>query len=254
MIDEPPALEGAINFRDLGGLATTDGRRVRRGLVYRSGSMHGLTAADQRVMAELGIRTVFDLRSNPERNKYPLATSDEWPPFHWSRDHLHGTGNIEALRRMPGAGREEARQRMLHLYQVIPYDHSDSYRELFTRLADGEVPLVFNCAAGKDRTGVAAILLLDALGVARDAILADYLASNAASEQIWQRYGRGDNWSDERERWAPLFCCDADYAAALFARLESEHGGPAGYRRDVLGLDAAAEQRLRDRLLSDEGS
>src|SRR5207302_9781201 len=135
--------------------------------------------------AGLGIRTVFDLRSNHERDRHPLAASDDWTPALWARDYAHGSGDLASLRDRVDARPELARQMMVELYREIPYDHSDSYRALFRHLLDGHVPLVFNCAAGKDRTGVAAILLLDTLGVAREAILADYLASNAAADKIW---------------------------------------------------------------------
>ena len=240
-------LEGGFNFRDLGGYLTADGRRVRSGKVYRSGSMHALTEADQRAIASLGIRVVFDLRSNHERTHSPFVASEDWPPVYWARDYAHSSADLRRLQ-TPDASADHARELMLGLYRDLPFDHADSFRALFETLAAGDLPLVFNCAAGKDRTGAAAILLLDALGVPRETILADYLATNHVRDTIRERLG-GEFDEAALQVWAPVFGCEPAYAETLYASIESAHGSFAAYRRDILGLDEALEQRLRDQLL-----
>lgn len=132
-------LEGGRNFRDLGGYLTSDGRRVKWRKLFRSGSMAGLTAADYGSLSSLSIKIVCDLRTAQE---------------------------IEAELSTP----KMARAAMIQGYRRLPFEQVPAHRELFRRLAAGDVPLVFNCSAGKDRAGTAAALILSALGVLRDAL------------------------------------------------------------------------------------
>jgi protein-tyrosine phosphatase len=143
-------LEGAVNFRDLGGYRTSDGRYVRWGLVYRSNDLAGVTVTDYQYLGSLGIRLVCDVRTESERTRSPTRWIGPVPEF--------VTAPIE-----PGG------------YEHYLTDHAAQYALILHRLAAGDLPAVEHCSGGKDRTGVFSAILLTALGVPRDVVVQDYL-------------------------------------------------------------------------------
>lgn len=246
-------LQGGHNFRDLGGYPTASGGRVRSGLVYRSGSLAELTPEDQQRIARLGIMVVCDFRSNHERESRPSRWPDRSVIELWTRDHETSVGDlIEALRE-PGASAAAIRHRMIASYRTLPYEQADSYRALFQRIAAGRLPLVFHCSAGKDRTGIAAALLLSILGVPRDTVIDDYVLTERFHEGLCRlvladptaaRYRHVD-----REIWEPMLRAERAYLETAFETLEQAHGSVAGYLRDVLGIDDAMQATLRSKLV-----
>lgn len=247
--DRALPLEGAFNLRDMGGYATADGGRVKRGMLYRSGTMSMLTEADERHLAGLGIATVCDLRRPGERASHPTRWCEPAGVHYWSRDYTESSGVLGDVIRDEDATPAAMRDAMIRVYQVIPTDHAPSYRVMFDRLLGGHVPLLFNCAAGKDRTGVGAALILHALGVPRDTILEDYLLTNSHAD--FSRYvtGRSNAMARLARRApdviAPLFAADADYLAMMFETVERDFGGMDAYLADAIGVDAAARAELR---------
>lgn len=245
-------LEGSFNLRDMGGYAAADGRVVRHGVLFRSGMMSMLTEADERHLAGLGIATVCDLRRPGERRREPTRWCEPAGAFYWSRDYDQTTGVLGELLRgaMPTA--EGVRGMMIALYPEILVDHAPSYRFLFERLLGGHVPLLFNCSAGKDRTGVGAALILGALGVPRETIVEDYLLTNDHAD--FSRVLKRDDPDLARYRGLdeevlrPLFAADTDYLAAMFDSLDRDHGGLDAYLH-AIGIDEPARMRLRDQLL-----
>jgi protein-tyrosine phosphatase len=245
-------LEGGFNLRDMGGYATEDGRTVKRGVLFRSGVMSLLTEADEAHLASLGIATVCDLRRPGERRREPTRWCEPAGVFYWSRDYSESSGVLTELMRgaMPTA--DAVHQMMVDLYPEILVDHRLSYRFLFERLAAGHVPLLFNCSAGKDRTGVGAALILSVLGVPRDTIVEDYLLTNRFADfgRIMARGG------DDYERYTkidpavirPLLAADASYLDAMFASLDRDHGGIDAYLAEI-GVDGDVKTRLRGLLL-----
>lgn len=255
-IDTPPRLlplEGGYNLRDLGGYAAADGRRVRHGMLYRSGMMSMLTEADEAHLASLGILTVCDLRRAGERHRDPTRWCEPAGAFYWSRDYTESSGVLTDL--MGGNIRSASQMRatMIALYRVLLVDHAPSYRFMFERLTGGHVPLLFNCSAGKDRTGVGAALILSALGVHRDDIFEDYLATNHFADHrrlISRSRDRVERFAQvDPEVLAVLMAADADYLAEMFASLDADHGGIDAYLAGI-GVDEAAKMRLRGLLLA----
>ena len=245
-------LEGGFNLRDMGGYATVDGRTVRRGLMYRSGVMSYLTEADERHLASLGIGTVCDLRRAGERKRHPSSWCERVGVHYWSRDYTESSGVLGELLRGTLPDAAAVRAKMLHLYPELLVDHAPSYRFLFGRLAEGHVPLLFNCSAGKDRTGVAAALILSMLGVPRETVFDDYLLTNRfadfgrlfdASRGGYDQYG-----SVDPEVLRPLLAADADYLDAMFESLDRDHGGLDAYLA-AIGVDDRAQGLIRERVL-----
>jgi len=241
-------LQGGRNFRDLGGYQTADGRRVRWGRVYRSGSMAELTPEDCQHLATLGIRLVCDLRTRSERESAPSAWRDAAAPRYWHRDYELSFGDLVRVMRSGTPSVEALRETMIGAYRQLPIEQAPSYRELFRHLAEGEVPVVIKCSAGKDRTGVAAALLLGALGVTREQILADYVLTNellAQSRFSGQRAPQGLSLDAIRT----VMRADPAYLQAALAAIEAAHGGIEGYLDDVLGIGRDALQAIRAQLL-----
>lgn len=245
-------LEGGYNLRDMGGYVAADGRRVQQGMLYRSGMMSMLTETDEAHLVALGILTVCDLRRVGERNKEPTRWCEAAGALYWARDYSESSGVLSDLMRGKATSGAEMRDIMIALYRDLPADHAPSYRFLFDRLLGGHVPLLFNCSAGKDRTGVAAALILSALGVGREDVYEDYLLSNehADHNRLIDRLGeRGRRFRDAADLVTPLMAADPDYLSAMFESLDRNHGGIDAYLAG-LGVDDAAKARLRDLLLS----
>lgn len=178
----PLPFEACENFRELGGYTGCGGRHVKYGAFYRSPALANIkTPADRARFEELGVRTVFDFRSEKERT---LAPDPAFP----------GVVNIPASAMLAEDGsemdfdlekllRSEDGIRMLtegvhESYARMPFGNP-AYRALFGAIRAGQTPILFHCTAGKDRTGVAAALILKALGVSREDIVEDYLLTNA---------------------------------------------------------------------------
>ena len=258
-------LEGGRNFRDLGGYPTLDGRRVRWGRVFRSGTMVGLTDDDYEYLSALGIRVICDFRSADERTSEP-TTWRATPAIEYrtwdSSDTANATGpGLGELLARPDASAGQVSAWMRDSYPGYLERYKTAYRDTLHRLAAGELPLAFNCSAGKDRTGTAAALVLSALGVPRDVVLQDYVLSErvvdfeaemAAREPDGARREGGplDYLTASRaELVRPLLRSDPAYLRNTFASLDETYGGIMGYIRSELEIDDAELERIRAALL-----
>jgi len=242
-------IEGGVNFRDMGGGATDEGRQMRRGRVYRSGTMHAITDRGLDAFAALGIRDAFDLRSNAERTARPSRLPGDSVAYHF-HDHDRFTGNIfQTLKAFAGANVDGA-DLMRNVYRRLPYEFAESYRWLFQLMLRGNGPVVFNCAAGKDRTGAAAALLLATLGVSKADIYVDYLKTEEVFDLIVDMFltgPRGVLVSDvKRTLWEPVMHSDPTYLDAMFAAVDEQSGSVSAYFENELRIDPA---ELRARLL-----
>jgi protein-tyrosine phosphatase len=198
--EKPSVRLGSLaNFRDVGGHATRDGRRVRTGILYRSGALDGLEPADAEALERLGIRTIYDLRTRAEWDQRP----DRMPrgARHVGLDVLdglqHGTPTrIMALMADPAAAREhlgEGKGADMFFGQYRGFVALEAarraYGRVFADLTDPACrPALIHCMGGKDRTGWAAASLLLLLGVPDGDVLEDYLASNTYLRPGFQQF------------------------------------------------------------------
>ena len=250
-------LEGGHNFRDLGGYETADGRRVKWGKIFRSGVMSDLTDADFTYLNRHGIRVVCDFRSTDERGSEPTVWRCQNQITYLTWDYENAAGVLrQALAGLVSA--ERVRRNMIAFYEQMAYDHAEKYRALFDHVAEGELPLVFNCSAGKDRTGGAAALLLIALGVPTETVVEDYQLTELVvdqqkvlarsrrlmSQNVW---GFLQSLPDD-VRW-PLMRSDPEYIHTMLTTLAARHGSVLGFIENELGVDAAKLERIRDHLL-----
>jgi protein-tyrosine phosphatase len=246
-------MEGGHNFRDIGGYRTREGRHVARGLVYRSGTMSELSDSDHAVLDALGLQLVCDLRSTGERARRPSRLPDAVTFEIWARDHEMSTGDLMQIVKLPNASAERVRGVMIEAYRNLAYEQAPSYRALFRHIADGALPLMFHCAAGKDRTGIAAALLLDFLGVARTDVIADYSLTDrffSRGCELVSKDPLGNRLAGvDPQIWEPMMRADPAYLETMFATIEERHGSAEGFLRDELALDSAALDSIRARLL-----
>jgi len=241
--DQAPALlEGASNFRDLGGLPAGPGARVRTGLVYRSDHLGRLVPADRERLRALGVAHSVDLRGSAER----VLTPYELPGLTVEHLGIEPTvvRRLQALQAAGRAvGRAEAVTVMNDTYRDFVSLHAPVFGRLLARLAGHQAPLVFHCTAGKDRTGVAAALLLGVLGVHRDDVMADYLLTN-------ERYRREARLEDAApaEVLDVLWSVQPVFLQTAWACIDERFGGLEAYLAGPAGLAPALQDRLRERL------
>lgn len=247
-------LEGGRNFRDLGGYATADGKRVKWGKVFRSGTMAGLTPADYQYLSKLGIKSVCDLRTKHERSAEPNKWVEAANIAYWTRDYDMSDGDLGAML-SKGTTAEQMKQAMTAMYRELPVEQAPAYRDIFQRLAGGEIPLAFNCSAGKDRAGTAAALILSALGVPDETVFADYAMSEKVLDfDKMMRESRGSEALGPMAKLPPeviqpLLASDPAYIKAAFASIREKYGSVPNYLRDELGVTDAQLAKLRNDLL-----
>jgi protein-tyrosine phosphatase len=238
-------LEGGSNFRDLGGYLTADGRTVRRGAVFRSAHLGGLTDADRLAIGRLGVRTVVDLRGVDEAAETPHRI--DGLECRIVGAHIEpGVG--EKIRGALADGSANPFVMMGFLtdhYRDYPRRCAPGFRTLFATLSDGaHRPLVFHCTAGKDRTGFASALLLTLLGVPWETVMEDYLRTN----DLWIGHiGRFPELDIDTR--AAIIEARTPYLEAAFEVVRSDFGGPEAFAEKALGLDAKARDRLKADLL-----
>lgn len=236
-------IEGAINFRDLGGYSTQNGGTVRRGLVYRSGMTQHITENGLRdLAAELGIRTVVDLRSAHELELDGLARFDSVGIVHRHAPVMSGAvhspaASAESMRQLLSGELTWATQ-----YMGMVASGGEAFRALFETLAEGGTPLVFQCAGGRDRTGVAAALLLATAGVDDDAI--EYLVPHRAHFARFR-----DSAGMTAEEFERLTATRGNAMEEFLAALRKAYGSTAGYL-SAIGVDDQTLTKVRDNLVS----
>ena len=241
--DTVVALQGASNFRDVGGLRGLDGRTVRRARVYRSDHLGRLDERDHAQLQGLGIAHCVDLRGRAER----LALPDRLPGIVVEPMGIEPTVLRRVRERLAlgnGLSRSETVGLMCETYRDFVHHHGPTFGRLLTRMAEPRTPLVFHCTAGKDRTGMGAALLLSALGVSRDDIMADYLLTN----RLYRRDARVEEAAPP-EVLDVLWQVQPDFLHAALHAIDTDFGGMAAYLAGPVGLDAPTLQRLREQLL-----
>jgi protein-tyrosine phosphatase len=255
-----PELAGVRNFRDVGGLPTVDGRRVRHGVLFRSGHLAHATQDDAAFLASLGLHTIFDFRNAADQKlegpdvelpgvrnvNLPLSDPADGAEF-WK---MVRDGDLDQLRTILADGR--GADRMIASYRMIITQRTAEHSQVLRSLAEDSVPALMHCAAGKDRAGLSIAVTLLALGVERDAILDDYLKSNAKHRRykVHRSNPSASAYSPEvMELLDPLFDARAEYLTAAFETIEETWGGVEAYLAQGLGITPETRERLQERLL-----
>jgi len=238
----PSMLQGASNFRDVGGYPTQSGQRIRRGQVFRSDHLAALTPADLACLQELGVRHSLDFRGVTESRltPYNIAGVERVPlaiePTVIGRMQALVAQGIEPTT-------DETVDLMRETYRDFVNHNAATFGRFLKHLLAHATPQVFHCTAGKDRTGFAAALLLSALGVDRATIEHDYLLTN-------QLYRRDPNMEGKGPAHVMqvLWQVQPAFLHAAFEAVDQQ-GGMQAYLHGPIGLDTQELQGLRERLL-----
>ena len=237
-------LQGASNFRDLGGYALADGRRVRRGRVFRSDHLADLTANDLQRIEDLALRHSIDFRGAAECAERPYRIAG------LTRVELTIEPTVvRRLRERMTAGHvpsvDETVAMMCETYHDFVHEHGATFGRFLRHLLSHRTPVVFHCTAGKDRTGFAAALLLSALGVERDTIMQDYLLTNQLYRRSHTLEGSGPAHVME-----VIWQVQPVFLQTAFDAIERDFGGMAAYLAGPVGLAAHDVEQLRALLLT----
>ena len=258
---ESQGISSAPNLRDIGGYLTRDGHRVRTGIVYRSSALHQLAGGDAAAFARLGIRTVYDLRSDPERQaqagQLPKGTN------YVVADVIGGAvrggfaqltemlTNPALARELLGDGRGISMWTDLYRDFVRLDSARDAYRRLFTGIA-GEVnrPALYHCSTGKDRTGWATAALLLLLDVPYELVMKDFLRSaiylRPLVEPMTDAFAAQGG---DPELLQPFLGIVPGYLDAARDEVSRSFGTIEGYFAVGLNVDATMQKALREALL-----
>lgn len=246
------ALPGTWNFRDIGGIATADGS-IRPGIVFRSAALAELDPTGVQNLQNLGVTDVFDLRGHAEiardgADRVPGSVTVRVAPFHPEDDEapVH-----EVLDDAPLPRTQEDRVRAYYGAMPVFAPAQQSVGDLLRTVAAGSGGVLVHCAAGKDRTGWAIATLLLVSGADRDAVLADYLLSNAAIDSLrsWMRVHYGDTFLADDE----VLGVHPSYLQAGWDAADRHFGSFDGYLK-AIGIDDDIVRRLRRRLVDADGS
>ncbi|WP_433593139.1 tyrosine-protein phosphatase [Nocardia sp. CA-145437] len=233
-------LDGATNFRDIGGYRTTDGRTIRTGLVYRSNGLDKLTDADLAKLNTAGVTLDVDLRNGSERSGAPdrvptgaqykvadVVSFDSGISFHEFPVITLGRAVIDGLIN----GSSDLKMSIQYPFMVDFHGSDVAFGALLRSIAGNSGgATVYHCTSGKDRTGWATAVLLTVLGVPRDVVNADFLASN---KQLGDAKAVELSWLE-----------------AAFDEVDRLYGSVDKYVRDGLGLDQTTIDALRAKLLA----
>lgn len=255
-------MRALINFRDFGGGQAVDGRRVRTDRLYRSGHLAGLGDEALDRLRRLDFAQVVDLRYADEREK----DRSPWPDQVLDRVIAHDSATDADAPHLQVfaaalAGESDIDQAYQAFYTALPFDRW--YRPLFAeatrRIAGAPGRVLVHCTAGKDRTGAYVALLLDLLGVPREAVIADYMRSlNAPGfselrDEVAQRFARRGEAGPTEAQMDALIGVKPAYIEAVFAAVENRCDSTRAYFTQA-GVDAATLDRLRETLLTDGGA
>jgi protein-tyrosine phosphatase len=244
-------LSGAPNFRDFGGYRTSDGHVVRSHILYRSSALASLTPVDWIKVEGLGIKGVYDLRTVSERQSKP----DGWPrpPATVYGSPKPDLSGLFADIRAAGNSPAKARASFMRFYATAPFAYAGEYAAIFHALAQGQTSVLIHCTAGKDRTGVVAALLLEALRVPRATILADYAMTEKLTPPLPPHPPMGQSMAQPVMPPAVaqvLWRADPAYVETSLQAVQRRYGSIDAYMRGALGMTPVEIASLRHNLLS----
>jgi protein-tyrosine phosphatase len=236
-------LDGCLNFRDLGGYPTLDGRHIRWRQLFRSDALHLLSAADVVQLREtLGIGDVIDLRSTAEVGTDGRGALAAQP----IRFHHVPLFDGDTAPREAGP----AAYTLADRYFLLAEFAKGPIARVITTLAQTDAPAVYHCAAGKDRTGVISAVLLGLLRVRDEIIVADYAATQENIEAIIDRLMATEGYQAMLSALPPdTLHAQPETMVTFLERVRAEYGSMRDYARSA-GVADEALQQLATRLLT----
>lgn len=252
------------NLRDMGGYKTTNGATIARGLVYRSNQLYNISASDMLLLAKLNLKSDFDLRTATERkakpDELPVGVNNVWLDV-MADDPTSGPANLIVLLSDPqkantdlGDGKVEDMFKVAYRQFISLPSAQIAFRELFLSLGDkNQLPALFHCTTGKDRTGWAAAALLTLLGVPMETVMEDYLRSNDYILPMYQTdinnfVAAGGQASIPQA----LFGVKEEYLNAAFDEMKTKYVTIENYFSEGLGITVVQQTALRNLYLKNK--
>jgi len=254
-------LTGVKNFRDMGGHVSVDGRMMRWGHIFRSGHLADMTEDCGTEVLARDIETVIDFRSDAERKRHPVHWPNGWiPDYHavsiggnaaaWVKELYERLANTDFPAR-------ELREQFILAFETIPIANKSGLATFFDLLIDAHKgnAMLFHCTAGKDRTGIAGALLMKALDISEDQIMADFLLTNKAVDLDGTSAAIAD-WLSTKAKQniaptdvLPLVGVEADFLEAAYRSIREKFGTIDAYLEEGLNLTPARRTKLKDLFL-----
>ncbi len=242
-------LQGAINFRDLGGYSTNDGRQVKWGKIYRSADISKITDKDLDIISSLNIKMVCDLRGEKEVETAPDRIPSGTQRILLSAGSENIGGSASYLKYLKNPQRSDSM--IMAIYKRT--DHlGKKYKPMFDQLLELETDhaLMFHCTAGKDRTGVGAALILYSLGVDQKIIFEDYELTNLYRKEANEKFVKmlsAQGLSDDAAR--NLMAAKPEYLRTAFDAIKKEYGSIDLFLEKEMGLNADKRKTLKSKFL-----
>ena len=258
-------LEGLPNTRDIGGIPAADGRYVKHARLLRSGALAGATERDLEVLLDdFGVRTVIDLRTEEERREKPDPEDgmegvrfEDAPVLNTATLGVTREGGIKGALKMLRAVQDDPAQIMRDIYERMVLDEASQrgFASFFDDVLDTqEGTVLWHCTIGKDRAGLAAMLLLHVLGASPDDIMEDYLASNrfleSHTQEIMDALAAHHLADRLDESVRVLNSADPRFLQAALDVIDREFGGLDAYVEKALGITDEKRDALRARYLT----
>lgn len=244
--------EGTPNFRDLGGYHTDDGRQVKWGYLFRSGQLSKLNADDQQQLHSLQLDLVCDFRRQEEQERDPSLLPEPGPTRVSLSISPGSNDSFFSEATEINVGRQEMFDFMVEINRDFALGQKLAYSSMFDYLVQRQpIRMLFHCAAGKDRTGFAAAIILLALGVSRERVMEDYLltAEYFLPEKELSRLVEKYEMDLPAEIMMPVLEVHPEYLQAALDAIDEQFESIDHYLEDVLGVDQGKRERLRSHYL-----
>lgn len=249
--------ENAHNFRDIGGYKNSQGKTVKWGLVYRSDKLSALSSEDELYLDRLGIQRIVDFRSIKEREAEPDRIS---PASSIAMQQIPipvSGADVDLIKAKIASGelhQQQLSDLLVSSNRELVEQHTASYKAwIQSILADNSLPMVFHCTEGKDRTGFAAAIVLLALDVPKQTVMADYLATNQYTAEHIDKTINLVKWGSlfqaDAEALRPVLGVEERFINEAFNAIEEHYGSIENYLEKGLGLTAEKRQQLQALLL-----
>lgn len=245
--------EKIVNFRSLSGLSTRDNAEITDGHIFRSALLDFATPDDMDLLTSIAPDVVVDFRMSGEKQGEAIKlilNSLDYQEMPIDVGNFFSPDQIEAIGRLKPSDIDDL---FVQMYQQIPVAGEKQFKAVFDAIMQNE-RVIYHCSAGKDRTGVMSYLILSALNVSYDDIMANYLESNNYAEPLHQLFAdhRGDKFmgvemSDDLEKvFQKVRYVEPQYLDSLDKTLTENYGGTLSYIQNVLQVDV---ELLKQRLL-----
>lgn len=245
-------LEKVYNFRDLGGIKTSDGKKIKKALFFRSAMLNDATSADIEHLKNLNLKIIFDYRDTDELD---IVKTDPYSMLgvkHYNYPTDMQNKQLYKLKKAPAfikAFHKVTIEDIKCTYINIPFNNI-GYKKMVEALQQGDVPFLQHCTAGKDRAGMGVAILLTILGAPYEEVLHDYMKSLEIKEHIEAKVGRfipSFMRAKMLKRYEPLFVVHECLLETAFNEMLSRYKTIENYLFEEYGLDESELLRLRNK-------